>query len=524
MQTILARRALTAEGWRRDVRIEISDGRIAAVAAEAGQAAGGEDGRGGGTGGRPGGGNGTGTGVGGDPGDRQDAGDDAGGGQDAGGEAGAGTEVGHDADGATARGGGPSSGAIRVDTLLPAPGNLHSHAFQRAMAGMTERRARGRDSFWTWRDLMYRFLAHLTPEQVEAIAALVYVEMLEAGYAAVGEFHYVHHQPDGTPYAARAELSERIFAAAAETGIGLTHLPVLYSYGGAGRAPLATGQARFATTPDGFAALLAEARAGAAALPEDTVVGIAPHSLRATSPEDLAAILPLAAGAPIHIHAAEQPREVEDVRAWLGARPVEWLLAEAGAGPGWCLIHATHLTGEETAALARSGAVAGLCAITEANLGDGPFGGAAYLAAGGRFGIGSDSNVRIALGEELRTLEYGQRLRDLARNVMGPEEGSVGAALYLGAAAGAARALGRDAGRIEAGRLADLVAVDGAHPALCLLGEDQLLDGLCFAAGGDCVTDVWSAGRHVVRAGRHVARERVVARYRAALAPLVSAL
>jgi formimidoylglutamate deiminase len=410
----------------------------------------------------------------------------------------------------------------QVDVLLPALANLHSHAFQRAMAGRTEVRALGRESFWTWREIMYRFLDRLTPDQMQAIAAMVYVEMQETGFASVGEFHYVHHQPGGAAYADRAEMSARIMAAAAETGIGLTHLPVLYSYGGAGKAPLAGGQLRFGNDVDGFARLLEAARGHAAGMAADTVVGIAPHSLRATCPEDLAAALPLAGAGPVHIHVAEQPKEVEDISAWLGARPVEWLLANAPVDGRWCPIHATHMTAAETGGLARSGAVAGLCPITEANLGDGPFNGPGWIAAGGAFGVGSDSNVRISLVEELRTLEYSQRLRDLQRNVLVPGEGSVGAFLYRGAATGGARALGRDAGEIAAGRLADLLALDGDNPALCGLAGDQLLDGLAFAAPDGVVTDLWSAGRHQVRAGRHVARDEVVAGYRRAVASLLA--
>lgn len=415
-------------------------------------------------------------------------------------------------------------GDVRVSALLPALSNLHSHAFQRAMAGMTEHRIAGRDSFWTWRDLMYRFTGQLTPEQIEAIAALVFMEMQEAGYAAVGEFHYVHHQPGGVPYADIAELSSRIFAATASTGIGLTHLPVLYSYGGAGAQPLAEGQMRFGNTVDRFARLLDAARMAAQALPTDTRVGLAPHSLRATQPADLAQVLLLAQGNPVHIHVAEQPKEVADISAWLGARPVEWLLDNAAVGPEWCLIHATHMTAAETERLARTGAVAGLCPITESNLGDGPFNGPGWLAAGGAFGIGSDSNVRISLTEELRTLEYSQRLRDLARNVMVSGEGSVGQALYTGAAQGGAQALGRKAGQIATGFLADLTAIDADHPTLCALRPDQLLDGLAFAATDSVVTDVWSAGRHQVQGGRHVNRDRIVAGWRQAVAGLLAAV
>ena len=418
----------------------------------------------------------------------------------------------------------PQPGDSRVSALLPALSNLHSHAFQRAMAGMTEHRIAGRDSFWTWRELMYRFLDRLTPEQMEAIAALVFMEMQEAGYAAVGEFHYVHHQPGGGAYADIAELSNRIFAAAHLTGIGLTHLPVLYTHGGAGEQPLAAGQLRFGNTVDRFAALLEATRASARTLPADTRVGIAPHSLRATNPEGLARALPLAAGNPIHIHVAEQPKEVADITAWLGARPVEWLLGNTPIGADWCAIHATHMTPQETAALAKSGAVAGLCSITEANLGDGPFNGPGWLAAGGAFGIGSDSNVRISLTEELRTLEYSQRLRDIARNVMVAKEGSVGQCLYVGAALGGAQALGRKSGQIAVGNLADLTAIDLSHPTLCALAPDQVLDGLAFAAPDAVVTDLWSAGRHQVKDGRHIHREQIIAGWRKAVKGLIDAV
>ncbi|MGD9800443.1 MAG: formimidoylglutamate deiminase [Parvularculaceae bacterium] len=416
----------------------------------------------------------------------------------------------------------PAQGAFHADTLLPALSNLHSHSFQRAMAGMTEYKSGGRDSFWTWRDLMYRFAQAIRPEEVEAIAALVFMEMLEAGYAAVGEFHYLHHQPGGAPYAALDELSQRIFAAAAQTGVGLTHLPVLYIYGGAGKKPPSAEQARFCNDVDRFNRLVETARGK---LPlEDSAIGIAPHSLRATAPDDLAAALGAHPSGPVHIHIAEQPKEVDDIRAWLGARPVEWLLANAPVDRRWCAVHATHMTPGEAAALARSGAVAGLCPITEANLGDGPFIGPAYLEAGGAFGVGSDSNVRISLTEELRMLEYSQRLRDLSRNILTRDGAGVGETIYLGAARGGAQALGRNAGAIEAGRLADLVAMDTRTPALCALAESRLLDGLCFAADDRVVTDVWSAGRHVVKSGRHVVRDNVIARHETAIKSLTARL
>ncbi len=415
-------------------------------------------------------------------------------------------------------------GDTQVDVLLPALANLHSHSFQRAMAGMTEYRKAGKDSFWTWRDLMYRFTKQLSPEQIEAIAALVFMEMQEAGYASVGEFHYLHHQPDGTPYDDLGELSGRIAAAASDTGIGLTHLPVLYSYGGAGQVPLESGQARFGNSLDRFNSLVERARDVVGALPDDCQVGIAPHSLRATCPADLAAVLQVHSVGPVHIHIAEQPKEVADISEWLGARPVEWLLQNADVSQNWCLIHATHMTPTETQDMARSKAVAGLCPITEANLGDGPFNGPTYLEHGGRFGVGSDSNVLISLTEELRTLEYSQRLRDVARNVMVVGEGSIGETLYCGAARGGAQALHRGGGEIAVGELADLVAIDSRDTALCALQSHQLLDGLCFAARDRVVTDLWSAGRHSVKAGRHVQRDRIVANYRSAMASLMSAL
>ncbi len=410
-----------------------------------------------------------------------------------------------------------------VHTLLPALGNLHSHSFQRAMAGMTEVRADGRDSFWTWRELMYRFLDKLTPEAIEAIAAQVFLEMLEAGYSSVGEFHYVHHQPGGAPYDTLSETGQRILAAAAETGIGLTLLPVLYSHGGAGGKDLTSGQARFGNQPDRFGRLVEELRHTARAGSTDTVVGIAPHSLRATTPGTLAAAVAAHGEGPIHIHIAEQTAEVADVEAWLGARPVAWLLDTLPVDDRWCLVHATHMTALETRAMAESRAVAGLCPITEANLGDGIFDGVDYLAHGGAFGIGSDSNIRIALGEELRTLEYGQRLRDRSRNRMRTGAGSVGANLYLSSARGGAAALGRDAGEIAVGRLADLVAINGSDAALCALAGDSVLDGLVFAAPETVVRDVWSAGRHVIRDGQHPKRSAITARYAATLKQLLEA-
>ncbi|SLN70915.1 8-oxoguanine deaminase [Roseovarius albus] len=411
-----------------------------------------------------------------------------------------------------------------VDCLLPALANLHSHAFQRAMAGMTEFRTSGQDSFWTWRSLMYRFLEHLTPDQVEAIAALVFMEMQEAGYSSVGEFHYLHHQAGGAQHDDPSELSQRIFAAAQTTGIGLTHLPVLYTYGGVNQEPLSGDQLRFANDVDRFLRLVDKCRVNLSLLPDDASVGIAPHSLRATSPEDLALVLAQTPEGPIHIHTSEQLREVSEVEEKLGQRPVAWLLDNVDVNKRWCLIHATHMTEDETIKLARSSAVAGLCPITEANLGDGPFNGTTYLEHGGRFGLGSDSNVRISLTEELRTLEYSQRLRDMKRNVLAVDGGSTGKALYCGAAVGGAQALARDSGEIAEGKLADLVAIDRAHPSLSALNDEQLLDGLCFAAPDRVISEVWSAGRHMIKNGQHVERDCILQRYNSAIRALLDAL
>lgn len=409
----------------------------------------------------------------------------------------------------------------RVGILLPAPVNLHSHAFQRAMAGMSERRgSEPRDSFWTWRQIMFRFLDALTPEDVEAIAAFVQMEMLEAGYAAVGEFHYLHHQPDGTPYGNLAEMSERIVAAAAETGIGLSHLPVHYQFGGCDGRPLAAGQIRFGNDIDRFAKLHEQAARAVKSLPRDTVIGVAPHSLRAVDGDGLESAIALAGGAPLHMHLAEQIPEVEEVLAATGQRPVNWLLAHHDVGETWCLIHCTQMTPAETDGLAKTGAVAGLCPITESSLGDGIFDGVAYLGHGGRFGVGSDSNIRISLSEELRTLEYSQRLRDTCRASVATREKSTGRVLFDGATRGGAQAAGRLSGGIREGLYADLVALDCTAIDLEGRDGDEILDAWIFAGDDRMVSDVWSAGRHVVSRGNHVKGNAIRARYTTTMASL----
>jgi formiminoglutamate deiminase len=415
----------------------------------------------------------------------------------------------------------PTAGDARHGIAVPGLANLHSHAFQRGMAGLAETRGPAHDSFWTWRDVMYRFIDRLTPDDVQAIAELAYIEMLETGFTRVGELHYVHHDIDGRPYANIAELGARIAAASAETGIALTLLPVFYAHSNFGGKPPVPGQRRFLNDPESFAKLMDASRKAIEPL-NGANIGVAPHSLRATTPEELNAIIPLAGSGPIHIHIAEQTKEVEDCIAWCGARPVAWLLDNAGVDARWCLVHATHMTAEETARLARSNAVTGLCPITEANLGDGIFQMPDYLAAGGRFGIGSDSNVLISAAEELRTMEYAQRLALRGRNVLVAEVGqSTGRALFDGALAGGCQALGIPVFGLKEGAPADLVSLDTDSPSLAGKKADTILDSWIFA-GTNPVDCVWRAGVRLVAGGRHENREQIARRYKEVLARIVN--
>ena len=413
----------------------------------------------------------------------------------------------------------PQPGDLRYAVAIPGLPNLHSHAFQRGMAGRAERRGPSGDSFWTWRAAMYRFVDQLGPDDLLAIAALAYAEMLESGFTRVGEFHYLHHDPAGAPYAG-APMAEALAAAAAETGIALTLLPVFYAQSGFGGAAPGHGQRRFVCSIDQFAKLRAASGAALAGLP-DAVLGLAPHSLRAVTPAQLSELITLDQSCPVHIHVAEQAAEVADCLAWSGSRPVQWLLDHAPVDHRWCAVHATHITPAESAALAASGAVVGLCPITEANLGDGLFPAPAFLAAGGRFGIGSDSNVMIDAAEELRWLEYGQRLAGQARNLFAAAPGnSSGGDLLRGALAGGAQALGA-AAEIAMGHSADFVTLDPQHPSLTGARGDGWLDGWIFAASRAGIDSVWRRGAQVVAGGRHVARPAITARYRAALARLL---
>ena len=409
--------------------------------------------------------------------------------------------------------------------LLPAMPNLHSHAFQRAMAGMTETRGEDpQDSFWTWRKLMYQFLDSLTPDDVEAIAAYGQIEMLESGYSSVGEFHYLHHQPDGKSYDNIAEMSDRIVAASVQSGIGLTLLPVMYEQGGCDGRELAGGQKRFGNSFDAFAQLYGNACDSIKFNAANANIGVAPHSLRAVSQSSLQKLPGLVGGGPIHIHIAEQQAEVDELVAQYGARPVEWLLDNCPVDHQWCLIHATQMTQAETLQLAGSAAVAGLCPITESNLGDGIFEGAWYQEAAGSFGIGTDSNVRISLSEELRTLEYSQRLKDKARAVYAQHGRSTGRVLYEGALYGGAQALQRNTGRIAVGSQADILSLDIDSVSLQPVSEDGWLDAWLFASDDRLVTDVWTAGKKVVQDGLHINRQRIETDYRATLARLLNTL
>ncbi len=411
----------------------------------------------------------------------------------------------------------PGNEDERHQLAIPGIASLHSHAFQRGMAGLAETRGNAVDTFWTWRETMYRFALDMTPDDTEAVATLLYVEMLEQGYTRVGEFHYLHHDHDGGAYANPAEMATRIARAAEITGIGLTLLPTFYAHGSFGGAAPHAGQRRFICSIDQFARLTAATQTVVRALPGANV-GVAAHSLRAVTPDELAAIVQLAGARPVHIHAAEQIREVEECIAWSGQRPVEWLLEHAPIDRRWCLIHATHTTATEIASLADSGAVAGLCPVTEASLGDGIFPTREFLDAGGRFGVGTDSNVLVGVADELRQLEYGQRLRHRERNVLSSTFGiSTGRALLDAALAGGAQALAQPIVGLQAGARADIVTLDTTHPSLAGRRRDAVLDGWIFAANAGAIACVWAGGNKVVEGGHHRLRQKARDTFNAAV-------
>jgi formiminoglutamate deiminase len=409
----------------------------------------------------------------------------------------------------------PAAADERHGVAIPGLPNLHSHAFQRALAGLAERGGGAiRDDFWTWREAMYRSVARLGPDDVEVIAALAFAEMLETGFTRVGEFHYLHHDPVGRPYADPAELATRIIAAAASAGIGLTLLPSFYAHTNFGGLPPTPDQRRFINDLDGFARLLDEARRSAAGLP-GTIVGVAPHSLRAVTPDELREVVPLARSGPVHIHVAEQVREVDDCLTWSGRRPVDWLLDHQPVDSRWCLIHATHTSAAERCRISSRGAVVGLCPITEANLGDGIFDARAFREAGGLFGIGTDSNVLIDAAGELRQLEYTQRLTARGRNVLASAPHfSTGRTLFEDSLRAGAQALGVPGSGLAIGHPADIITLATDHPATVSRIDDRLLDSWIFAARCGVIDRVWVRGREVVVGGRHAARETFERRFR----------
>jgi formimidoylglutamate deiminase len=388
--------------------------------------------------------------------------------------------------------------------LIAGMPNLHSHAFQRAFAGLSENRSagNGNDSFWTWRDLMYRFARSISPEQLEDIATHLYVEMLQAGYTSVCEFHYLHHDVSGRPYDDPAEMSIRLLAAAQHAGIGITLLPVLYQNAGFGGLPPRADQRRFINSVDGLLRIVERLRAHGAR------AGVAPHSLRAVAPAALNALLSglnaIDPSAPIHIHIAEQAQEVQDCLAWSGQRPVRWLLSHAPVDTRWCLVHATHLDATETRAAAATGATVGVCPSTEANLGDGVFDAVAWAATDGHWGIGSDSHASVDAAEELRLLEYAQRLTRQQRNVLGSaRHPQVADQLWLASASGGARASGRPVGALAVGAQADFVVLDMSQ-ALAGLSPSQVLANHVFASHGrNTVRDVWVGGQQRILKGGH---------------------
>ena len=420
-----------------------------------------------------------------------------------------------------------NSGHGGTGCVLPGIANLHSHAHQRAMAGLAERSGSTADSFWTWRKTMYGFLDAMTPDQLYAVAAQLYLEMLKAGYTRVAEFQYLHHQPDGSSYTQRAEMSLQTLQAATDVGIGITNLPVHYQYGGFNRQPVGGQQRRFYNAPSDFVDIVDTLRK-ASEHNANVNTGIAAHSLRAV---DAAAFNEIAThcstlpAMPVHIHIAEQTKEVSDCLAWYGSRPVEHLFEHFPVNERWCLIHATHMTEAETRQLAKSGAVAGLCPTTEANLGDGLFNASEFTHLNGLFGIGSDSHISVSHVEELRWLEYGQRLMKHTRNELaGNANQSTGRTLLEQSALGGAKACAHNGGTIAVGRRADFIVLDSSHPLLCEREGDHIVDSLIFSGNQNTVRDVYVGGTKVIDHGHHAHERQIEQRFKSTLNTLRSTL
>lgn len=404
--------------------------------------------------------------------------------------------------------------AKKERVALPAPVNLHSHGFQRAIAGLTEyKSSASNDSFWTWRKLMYAFLDHIEPHHFKAINAMAQMEMLETGYGTVTEFHYVHNPQGGGAYESPSELSEQIIQAASESGIGLTLLPVYYHQGGVDGRVLKGGQLRFQNNIESFSKLHEAASAHLQALGADHKMGIAPHSLRAVPADHLKELEARYKENPIHIHIAEQMAEIEEIENAYGKRPVEWLYETVDVNKDWCLVHATHLSAHEKQSLAKSQAIAGLCPVTEANLGDGVFDSVTHEKDRGVYGVGTDSNISISLVHELRMLEYSQRLSRQNRSVLCTTEKSNGRILFENASRGGAQAAGRYTGELKEGYWADLLTLDLSSHELDGLDQDFILDSWIFASNDRLIKDVFSAGRHVVQDGIHIERDQITKNY-----------
>jgi formimidoylglutamate deiminase len=405
---------------------------------------------------------------------------------------------------------GLKGGELISGIAIPAVPNIHSHAHQRLMVGLAERAGPGADSFWTWREAMYGFALKLSPDDLEAVAAQAYVEMLKAGFACVGEFQYLHHQPDGSLYDEPAEMSLRCISAAEHAGIAITMLPTLYNYSGfGGQAPHA-GQRRFVNDADKFLEIYGTLNAVCGANPLRQL-GISPHSLRAVTPELLKTVLNgIEDDARVHIHVAEQTKEVDDCLTWSGKRPVEFLLDQFEVSSRWCAIHATHMMAGETQRLAKSGAIAGLCPTTEANLGDGIFPADTFMKQGGAIAIGSDSQITISPAEDLRMLEYSQRLRDRTRNALASGAGaSTGRTLFDAALKGGASCLDNPVGVIAVGKRCDIAVLDDGHCAMIGREGDAALDTWIFSAGNAAMKDVIVGGSHVVKDRLHINEDRI---------------
>ena len=406
--------------------------------------------------------------------------------------------------------------------VVPGISNLHSHAHQRAMAGLAETAGSSEDSFWTWRKTMYQFLDAMQPQHLHAIASQLYIEMLAAGYTRVAEFQYLHHQQDGSHYDDIGEMSLQTLSAAHEVGLGITSLPVHYQFGGFAEQPVGEQQRRFYNDPESFLKIVESLDAACRDMPNASI-GIAGHSLRATNVQSFSQILANLEGdsIPIHMHIAEQAKEIDDCLEWSGLRPVDYCLSNFDVNENWCLIHATHMTDAETLALANSGAVVGLCPTTEANLGDGLFNAKIYLDAGGKLGIGSDSHISISPVEELRWMEYAQRLQSQSRNrLSGGPNSSTGRTLFDIATAGGAQACGHASGVLEIGKRADLVVLDPENPLLVGRQGDEILDSWIFSGNRNSVKHVYVGGQHVIKDGRHQAQQRVSEQFKRTLSEL----